>query len=229
MGKVVCLRSPAVGGGSRVGADGNSAADNEATSIGCRQQNALYAGLGNGGLLLDAITRAAFNRAAVALASVLQAHHAIEELGKRARAAGILCTASSPQGYASRMGDVDGGKVSAAGNFAFGILTGVVFRVGHICVYMAGAVSTLTPVLEAGGLVALHLEFLVAAITPLADVGVFLEHPAQMLAGADIAQVVDVLDVENLMAAILLFLGGDLQTPELGQVREVIAAGSGCS
>lgn len=91
---------------------------------------------------------------------------------------------------------------------------------------MAGAVLSLTPLLETSGLVALHLEVLVSILAPLADEGILLEHPAQMFARTHIIQIVDMLDIEDFVAAVLLLFGGNFQTPELRKVCKVIAARS---
>nr|DAI72110.1 MAG TPA: hypothetical protein [Caudoviricetes sp.] len=227
-GNIVNIGHVAVSRAIGISADRHRAANKQVCGLFGGQNKAFCAGLGNGCLVLVVVAGAALDSPAVALTRVLQAHHAVEELHQRARTAGILCAASAPQSYARGVaGVVDGSEAGAAGGLTTN-LAGVILRVGDIGVDMAGAVLALAPLLEAGGLAALHLEVLVAVSPPFTDKGVLLQHPAQMLARTNIIEIVDVLDVEDFVAAIFLFLGSYLNTPELGQVCEVVAARSGC-
>ena len=216
----------AVSGAVRVSADGNSTADKQVCSLCGGQDKAFCASLGHGCLVLVVVGGAAFNGAGVALLGVLQAHHAVEELCNGSRSTRILGATGAPQSYARGMaGVVDGGQTGAARCLAAN-LTGIILRVGHICVDMAGTVLALAPLLETGGLVALHLEVLVSILAPLADEGILLKHPAQMFARTHIIQIVDMLDIEDFVAAVLLLFGGNFQTPELRKACKVIAARS---
>ena len=223
-GQLVHTGCTAIGTGARPGiAHNDAAADKEIFRLRGGQQHAGYTGLSCGSLILVIVRRAAFNRAGVALARVLQPDHGKLPLDQVAARAAVLRPAGAPFGDVCVMAAViERRQARAAGDVTVGIQPRCIGRVADVGVDFARAVSALRPCVIACGGAALHFEVAVTILVPLAGVCIFLQRPAQVCAAAYLVIAVDKLDGIDGVAAVCGLLGGHKDAPKLRQVRKVV-------
>ncbi len=148
-------------------ADNNARPDEQVGRLRRRQQDTLHAGFPGGHSVLVIIPSAALNRAAVALAGVLQPDHGKLPFEQSAGCARILCAALAPQTHIVAVaGIVDGRAATAAADEALTVKSSSIFRVCNVAVDSAVFIRALRPCFIPGTGMAAHFEIAVTALIP---------------------------------------------------------------